>query len=109
MARPISEPLLVRVLLIALALTFLALFLVVPLGVVFIQAFEKGVSAYFAAVRERETLIALRLTLLTAAIAVPANLLFGVAAAWAIAKFDFPGKSALTSLIDLPFAISPVV
>ncbi len=109
MARPTSEPLLVRALLILLALAFLALFLVVPLGVVFIQAFEKGVSAYFAAVRERETLIALRLTLLTAAIAVPANLLFGVAAAWAIAKFDFPGKCALTSLIDLPFAISPVV
>ena len=109
MARPTSEPVLARVLLILLALAFLALFLVVPLGVVFIQAFEKGVSAYLAAVRERETLIALRLTLLTAAIAVPANLVFGVAAAWAIAKFDFPGKSALTSLIDLPFAISPVV
>jgi sulfate transport system permease protein len=109
MARPTSEPVFVRVLLILLALAFLALFLVVPLGIVFVQAFEKGVSAYFAAVREREALIALRLTLLTAAVAVPANLVFGVAAAWAIAKFDFPGKSALTSLIDLPFAISPVV
>ena len=109
MARPINEPVLVRALLILLALGFLGLFLVVPLGIVFVQAFEKGVSAYLAAVRERETLVALRLTLLTAAIAVPANVLFGVTAAWAIAKFDFPGKSALTSLIDLPFAISPVV
>ncbi len=109
MARPISEPVFVRALLILLALGFLGLFLVVPLGIVFVQAFEKGVSAYLAAVREPETLVALRLTLLAAAIAVPANLIFGVAAAWAIAKFDFPGKSALTSLIDLPFAISPVV
>jgi sulfate transport system permease protein len=109
MTRPTSEPLFVRVLLILLALGFLALFLVVPLGIVFVQAFEKGVSAYFAAVREPETLVALRLTLLTAAVAVPANLVFGLAAAWAIAKFDFPGKSVLTSLIDLPFAISPVV
>ena len=109
MTRPTSEPVLVRALLIFLALGFLALFLVVPLGIVFIQAFEKGVSAYFAAVREPETLVALRLTLLAAAVAVPANVVFGVAAAWAIAKFDFPGKSALTSLIDLPFAISPVV
>ncbi len=109
MARPTGEPVLVRALLILLALGFLGLFLVVPLGIVFVQAFEKGVSAYLAAVRERETLVALRLTLLTAAIAVPANVLFGVTAAWAIAKFDFPGKSALTSLIDLPFAISPVV
>jgi sulfate/thiosulfate transport system permease protein len=108
-ARPTSEPALVRALLILLALGFLALFLVVPLGIVFVQALAKGVSAYFAAVREPETLVALRLTLLTAAVAVPANLVFGVAAAWAIAKFDFPGKSALTSLIDLPFAISPVV
>jgi len=109
MARPTGEPVLVRALLILLALAFLGLFLVVPLGIVFFQAFEKGVQAYLAAVREPETLVALRLTLLTAAVAVPANLVFGIAAAWAIAKFDFPGKSALTSLIDLPFAISPVV
>jgi sulfate transport system permease protein len=109
MARPTSEPVLVRVALILVALAFLALFLVVPLGVVFIQAFDKGLTAYLAAVRDSEALVALRLTLLTAAIAVPANLVFGVAAAWAIAKFDFPGKSALASLIDLPFAISPVV
>ncbi len=109
MARPIQEPLAARVLLILLALAFLALFLLVPLAVVFVQALEKGVAAYFAAVREPESLAALRLTLLTAGVAVPANLVFGVAAAWAIAKFDFPGKSVLTSLIDLPFAISPVV
>jgi sulfate transport system permease protein len=109
MARPTAEPALVRLALIVVALGFLALFLLMPLALVFSQALERGVSAYLASARESETLAALRLTLLTAAIAVPANLVFGVAAAWAIAKFDFPGKSALTSLIDLPFAISPVV
>ena len=109
MARPTSEPPLVRAALIAVALAFLALFLVVPLGAVFVQALEKGASAYAAAVREPDALSALRLTLLTAAVAVPANLLFGLNAAWALAKFDFPGKNALTALIDLPFAVSPVI
>ncbi len=109
MARPTGEPPLVRLVLILVAVAFLALFLLVPLAVVFAQAFEKGASAYLAAVRTPDALSALRLTLLTAALAVPANLLFGVCAAWAIAKFDFPGKSALTTLIDLPFAISPVI
>lgn len=109
MARPTDEPRAVRVLLIGAALAFLALFLVLPLVVVFQQALEKGLSAYLAAIREPDALAALRLTLLTAAIAVPANLLFGLAASWAIARFDFPGRSVLLTLIDLPFAISPVI
>ena len=109
MARPTTEPRGVQLLLIAVALGFLALFLVAPLVVVFQQALEKGLSAYLAAIREKDALAALRLTLLTAAIAVPANLLFGLAASWAIARFDFPGRSLLLTLIDLPFAISPVI
>jgi len=109
MARPTSEPRGVQLVLIAVALAFLALFLVAPLVVVFQQALEKGLAAYLAAIREKDALAALRLTLLTAAIAVPANLLFGLAASWAIARFDFPGRSLLLTLIDLPFAISPVI
>jgi len=109
MARPTTEPAGVRLLLIAVALAFLTLFLVVPLVAVFQQALEKGLRAYLAAIREPDALSALRLTLLTAAIAVPANLLFGLAASWAIARFDFPGRSFLLTLIDLPFAISPVI
>jgi sulfate transport system permease protein len=109
MTRPTSEPLVARAVLIAVALGFLGLFLVLPLALVFQQAFEKGAAAYLAAVREREALAALRLTLLTAAVAVPANLLFGLASAWAIARFEFPGRSLLLTLIDLPFAISPVI
>jgi sulfate transport system permease protein len=108
-ARPTTEPGAVRILLITAALAFLALFLVLPLTIVFQQALEKGLAAYLAAVREPYALAALRLTLLTAAIAVPANLLFGVAASWAIARFEFPGRSILLTLIDLPFAISPVI
>jgi sulfate/thiosulfate transport system permease protein len=92
-----------------IALAYLILFLVVPLVAVFAQAFEKGWTAYVDAVREPMALKALRLTLLTAAVAVPLNLVFGVAAAWAIAKFDFRGKTALVTLIDLPFAVSPVI
>jgi sulfate transport system permease protein len=99
----------VKLLLTAIAVGFLALFLVVPLVAVFHQALEKGISAYLAALREPMALSALRLTLLTAGVAVPLNLLFGVAAAWAIAKFDFPGKNALVTLIDLPFGVSPVI
>jgi sulfate transport system permease protein len=109
MTRPTTEPRAVRLLLVTAALAFLALFLVMPLVVVFQQALEKGLSAYLAALREPDALSALRLTLLTAAIAVPANLLFGLAASWAIARFDFPGRSFLLTLIDLPFAISPVI
>jgi sulfate transport system permease protein len=107
--RALTEPLAVQVGLTLVALAFLALFLVVPLAAVFAEAFSKGWQAYADAVREPMALSALKLTLLTAAIAVPLNLVFGVAAAWCIAKFDFPGKSALTTLIDLPFAVSPVI
>jgi sulfate transport system permease protein len=109
MAHSLGEPPAVRAALIAVALAFLALFLVLPLVLVFEQALEHGVAAYVAAIRETEALSALRLTLLTAALAVPANLLFGLAAAWAIARFDFPGRSLLLTLVDLPFAISPVI
>jgi sulfate transport system permease protein len=108
-ARPTTEPVAVRLLLIGTALAFLAVFLVLPLAIVFQQALEKGLAAYLGAIREPDALAALRLTLLTAAIAVPANLLFGVAASWAIARFEFPGRSVLLTLIDLPFAISPVI
>ena len=93
-ARSTTEPFFVKALLIAVAVGFVGLFLVMPLVVVFAQALEKGLGAYFAALREPMTLAALKLTLLAAAIAVPLNLVFGLAAAWAIAKFDFPGKSA---------------
>jgi sulfate/thiosulfate transport system permease protein len=92
-----------------LALTYLTVFLFVPLAAVFFEALKKGWSTYAAAVSEPDAWAAIRLTLLAAAVAVPANLVFGVAAAWAIAKFDFRGKSVLTTLIDLPFSVSPVV
>ncbi len=108
-ARATTEPFLVKALLTATALGFLVLFLVVPLAAVFAQALEKGWAAYAAALREPMALSALRLTLLTAAVAVPLNLVFGIAASWAIARFDFPGKSVLTTLIDLPFGVSPVI
>jgi len=98
-----------RLLLIAVALTFLVLFLVLPLLAVFVQALTKGISAYWAAVSNPIAWAAVKLTLTVAAIAVPFNLVFGVAAAWAIAKFEFRGKSTLITLIDLPFAVSPVI
>jgi len=107
--RATTEPAIVRWTLIGTALVFLGLFLVVPLAAVFTLALQKGVSAYFAAFREPDALAAIRLTLLTAGIAVPLNLVFGVAAAWAIAKFEFVGKNLLITLIDLPFSVSPVV
>ena len=103
------EPAAVQLLLTLAALGFIGLFLVLPLVAVFAQALEKGWDAYVAALREPMALRALRLTLLTAAIAVPANVVFGVAASWAIAKFQFPGKDALITLIDLPFGVSPVI
>ena len=109
MTRATTEPRLVRFALTAVALAFLGLFLVVPLAAVFVEALANGAGAYLVAVREPAALSALRLTLLTAAIAVPLNLLFGVAAAWAVAKFEFRGKNLLVTLIDLPFAISPVI
>lgn len=93
----------------AIVLGFLALFLVVPLVAVFSEAFANGLGAYVAAVREPDAMAALRLTLLAAAIAVPANLVFGLCAGWAISKFRFRGKNLLTTLIDLPFAVSPVI
>src|SRR5215831_12257223 len=104
-----SESRIVRWSLIAIALLFLGLFLFMPLAVVFTTALEKGFSAYVASFSERDALAAVRLTLLTAAVAVPLNLVFGVAAAWAIAKFEFVGKSLLITLIDLPFSVSPVI
>lgn len=107
--RATTEPAVVRWTLIGVVLVFLGLFLAVPLAAVFSEALGKGVAAYFAAFREPDALAAIRLTLLTASIAVPVNLLFGVAAAWAIAKFEFVGKNLLITLIDLPFSVSPVV
>jgi sulfate/thiosulfate transport system permease protein len=98
-----------RAVLVATSLVFLGLFLVVPLAAVFVEALRKGFGAYLASFTDPAALSAIRLTLVTAAIAVPANLAFGLAAAWAIAKFDFRGKSLLVTLIDLPFAVSPVV
>jgi len=107
--RATAEPVLVRWLLIGVALAFLGVFLFIPLAAVFTEAFRKGFGTYFAALREPDALAAIKLTLIVALIAVPANLVFGVAAAWAIAKFDFKGKSVLVTLIDLPFAVSPVI
>ena len=104
-----SEPGPVRFIIIALAISFLTIFVVLPLVVVFASAFSKGISAYFAALSEPEALSAIRLTLLVAAISVSLNLVFGVIAAWAIAKFDFRGKTFLITLIDLPFSVSPVI
>jgi sulfate transport system permease protein len=98
----------VRALLILAAVTFLTFFLLLPLAVVFYEAFKAGAGAFLAAITERDALAAIRLTLFVAAIAVPANLVFGLAAAWAIAKFEFRGKSFLITLIDLPFSVSPV-
>lgn len=105
----VTESLTTRITLIVVALTFLALFLILPVIAVFIEAFRKGVGEYFAAIFEPDAWAAIRLTLTVAAIAVPLNLIFGVCAAWAIAKFEFKGKALLTTLIDLPFSISPVI
>jgi sulfate transport system permease protein len=107
--RATTESAWIRRSLIAIALAFLTLFLFVPLISVFYEALKKGVGVYIAATTEPEALSAIKLTLTAAAIAVPLNLLFGLAAAWAIAKFEFRGKSVLTTLIDLPFSVSPVV
>ena len=105
----VTEPLWVRVLLITAALTFLGLFLLLPLVAVFTEALRNGFHTYVDALLDPDAQAAIRLTLLAAAIAVPANLVFGLAAAWAIAKFEFRGKTFLTTLIDLPFSVSPVV
>ncbi len=104
-----TEPPWVRRLLIGIALAFLGLFLVVPLVAVFAEALKKGVDVYLAALVEPDAVSAIKLTLIAAVISVPLNLVFGVAAAWAIAKFEFRGKSVLLTLIDLPFSVSPVI
>ena len=108
-ADAVSEPAWVRRTLIGVALAFLTLFLFVPLVAVFVQAFAKGVDVYWAALTDSDAVSALKLTLISAGISVPLNLVFGVAAAWAIAKFDFRGKNVLLTLIDLPFSVSPVI
>jgi sulfate transport system permease protein len=108
-ADPVTEPRLVRWVLTGIALLFLALFLVVPLVAVFYQALSKGIGFYLEALADPDAVSAIKLTLLTAAIAVPLNLVFGLAASWCIAKFEFKGKALLTTLIDLPFSVSPVV
>ena len=95
--------------LLALALGFLVLFLLLPLVTVFVEALAKGFGEYGAALMHPDAISAIKLTLTVAAISVPINIVFGIAAAWAIAKFDFPGKSVLTTFIDLPFSVSPVV
>ena len=105
----LTEPPAVRIALTALALLFLVAFLFVPLAFIFIEAFRNGWTAYADAIRDPGARAAIRLTILVAALTVPANAVFGLAAAWAITKFDFPGKRVLTTMIDLPFAVSPVV
>ena len=105
----VVEPIWMRRLLLFLALAFLGGFLVLPLAAVFTEALRRGFQAYWASLAEPDAAAAIRLTLLTAAIAVPLNLVFGVAASWLIARFEFPLKSFLVTLIDLPFAVSPVV
>lgn len=107
--RSISEPLWVRSLLITLALLFIGLVLVMPLVLIFTYAFQRGWDVYLASFTEPDAVAAIRLTLLTTVIAVPLNVVFGVSAAWAITKFHFRGKNVLITLIDLPFAVSPVI
>ena len=103
------EPVWVRRVLIGIALAFLTLILFIPLAAVFVEAFRKGAGAYWSAVSEPSTVAAIRLTLLTAAIVVPLNTIFGLAAAWALTRFEFRGRNLLLTLIDLPFAVSPVI
>ncbi len=107
--RATEDPAWARRLIIGAAAVFLGLFLIIPLVSVFAEALNRGVGLYFAAITNPDALSAIRLTLLTAAIAVPLNLVFGLAAAWAITRFEFGGKNLLTTLIDLPFAVSPVI
>jgi len=104
-----SEGLLVRIVLTLIALLYLGFFLVLPLAAVFTQALEKGLGAYAAALVDSDAISAIKLTLITAGIAVPLNMVFGLAASWAIAKFEFVGKRVIVSLIDLPFSVSPVI
>jgi sulfate transport system permease protein len=104
-----TEPFAVRFLLTAIALSFIGIFVILPLGVLFTQAFSKGVGAYVNALMDENARAAMRLTVLVAAIAVPCNMVFGVLASWAITKFDFAGKRLLITFIDLPFSVSPVI
>lgn len=104
-----TEPVWVRVGLLTLAAAFIALFLLIPLFAVFVQALQKGWAMYWQAISEPDAISAIKLTLIAAGIAVPLNLVFGVAAAWCIAKFEFRGKQVLLTLIDLPFSVSPVI
>ena len=106
---PTGESWWVKCLLVGTSIVFLGLFLVVPLAAVFVEALRKGIEAYLASFRDPAALAAIKLTLITAGIAVPANLVFGVAAAWAVTKFQVRGRNILVTLIDLPFAVSPVV
>jgi sulfate transport system permease protein len=103
-----SEAPATRFVLIAIAVAFLGFFLLMPLAIVFFEAFREGLGGFWAGINERDARAAIRLTLIVAAISVPANLIFGLAASWAIAKFEFKGKSLLITLIDLPFSVSPV-
>ena len=105
----VLEPAWVRVVLLTIAFIFLTLFLFVPLVAVFAEAFKKGAGAYFAAITDPDAVSAIKLTLIAAVISVPLNLLFGLAASWAIAKHEFRGKSIILTLIDLPFSVSPVI
>lgn len=105
----LSEPLSVRLIIIGISVVFIAVFVLTPLILVFVKAFEKGFSTYYSAVSEPDALSAVKLTLITAGIAVPCNTIFGLAAAWLIAKFNFKGKNILTTLIDLPFTVSPII
>ena len=106
---PLRESRWLRAVLIGTALLFLLLFLILPLAAVFTEALREGVRVYFAAITDPEAVAAIRLTLVTAAVAVPLNMLFGIAAAWAVTKFEFGGKNFLITLIDLPFSVSPVI
>ena len=108
-ALPLTEPAAARGVLIAIAVSFLVLFLILPLIVVFSEALREGFRAYAAAISEPEALAAIKLTVLTALVVVPLNVVFGIAAAWAITKFQFAGKNLLITLIDLPFSVSPVI
>jgi sulfate/thiosulfate transport system permease protein len=105
----VTESKIARITLVAISLVFLLLILFLPLAAVFVEAFRKGAGSFFSALQDAETFSSIRLTLLVAGVSVPLNLAFGVAAAWAIAKFEFKGKAFLTTLIDLPFSVSPVI